>query len=127
MMFDLRYLKTGGGEDIDFSRPKREASLKNGGGTFEPAPSVVVMRPWWNEGNRLYWRFYMWSFGDGALVTRFPDLTYQDWVFNTPEALAVCLIGSLLRIVHEYSQTRGVVPERRVRPGSRERRPRPLS
>ncbi|KAF6751763.1 NAD-dependent epimerase/dehydratase [Ephemerocybe angulata] len=89
--FDLRYPKTGGGEDIDFCMLKREASIKSGGGQLEPAPKVIVTHPWWSEGKRSYWRFYMWSIGDGALVKRFPEATYGDWAPNTPEAAVVII------------------------------------
>ncbi|KAF5342119.1 hypothetical protein D9611_001291 [Ephemerocybe angulata] len=87
--FDLRYPKTGGGEDIDFCMLKREASMKSGGGKLEPAPKVIVTHPWWSEGKRSYWRFYMWSIGDGALVIRFPEATY--WAPNTLEAAVVII------------------------------------
>lgn len=106
VVFDLRYPKTGGGEDIDFCRLKRAAFLQEeGGGCFEPAPNVVVEHPWWNEGKRSYWRFYMWSFGDGALVTRFPELTYRDWTVNTPEALVACFIVGLGCVLCPSSST----------------------
>ncbi|KAJ3537709.1 hypothetical protein NMY22_g5488 [Coprinellus aureogranulatus] len=103
VVFDLRYPKTGGGEDIDFCRQKREASMKKGGGWFEPAPNVIVTHPWWSGGKRSYWRFYMWSFGDGALVTRFPALTYRDWALNTPEALALSLVVYLGSVACQFS------------------------
>ncbi|KIK72372.1 glycosyltransferase family 2 protein, partial [Paxillus rubicundulus Ve08.2h10] len=65
--YDLQFPKTGGGEDIDFCRRKRDFSIASGREGFHPAPEVVVTHPWWNGGRRTYWRFYMWSKGDGGL------------------------------------------------------------
>ncbi|KAH6908593.1 NAD-dependent epimerase/dehydratase [Coprinopsis sp. MPI-PUGE-AT-0042] len=96
IVYDLRYPKTGGGEDIDFCRLKRKASLERGGVGFVAAPKVEVTHPWWNKGNRSYWRFYMWAYGDGLLVSRFPDLTYQDFAPNTAECLLLSLAIPLL-------------------------------
>ncbi|KAJ3512022.1 hypothetical protein NLJ89_g3764 [Agrocybe chaxingu] len=93
--FDLRYPKTGGGEDIDFCRLKRASSLGHGGHGFFAAPNVRVTHPWWNGGTRSYWRFHYWSFGDGALISRFPQLTYYDFAPNSAELIFICsLLGS---------------------------------
>ena len=86
--YDTVYPKTGGGEDIDFCRRKRAYSITNGGEGFVAAPNVVVTHPWWNDGKRSYWRFYMWSFGDGALINRFPPNSYRDF---TPNAAELCV------------------------------------
>lgn len=85
VIFELCYPKTGGGEDIDFCRQKREASLQRGGKGFVAAPNVQVTHPWWNDGKRSYWRFYMWSVGDGALIKRYPGLSYRDFAPNSAE------------------------------------------
>lgn len=73
--YSVIYPKTGGGEDIQFCRDKRAYS------------------PWWNNGGRSYRRFYMWSYGDGALVKRFPELSYWDHCFNSAEMLFLSVLS----------------------------------
>lgn len=85
--FDLRFPKTGGGEDIDFCRRKRDLWFPVKQQGFHPAPAVIVTHPWWNEGKRSYHRFYMWSKGDGGLIRLYPDLTYIDHAPNSGELL----------------------------------------
>ncbi|KAI0067649.1 glycosyltransferase family 2 protein [Artomyces pyxidatus] len=85
--FDLQFPKTGGGEDIDFCRRKREYALQNGGGTFVAAPRAVVTHPWWNNGRRSYWRFYKWSKGDGGLIKKYSTLSYRDRAPNSAELI----------------------------------------
>ncbi|KAI6105407.1 glycosyltransferase family 2 protein [Pisolithus sp. B1] len=80
--FEEQFPKTGGGEDIDFVRQKREYSIAHGGEGFRAAPSVLATHPWWNGGKRSYWRFYWWSKGDGQLIKLYPDLTYMDHAPN---------------------------------------------
>ena len=96
--FDLIYPKTGGGEDIDFCRKKRSASLARQGEGFFPAPLVKVTHPWWGGGKRSYWRFYNWSVGDGALVKKFPEYTYIDFAPNSAELLLLCGISGALAV-----------------------------
>lgn len=43
--FDSQFPKTGGGEDIDFCRKKRNFSIAHGGEGFHPAPRVVATHP----------------------------------------------------------------------------------
>ncbi|KAI9574043.1 glycosyltransferase family 2 protein [Boletus coccyginus] len=85
--FDPRFPKTGGGEDIDFCRRKRDLWFPTHRQGFHPAPDVVVTHPWWNQGKRSYHRFYMWSKGDGGLIRLYPDLTYIDHAPNSGELL----------------------------------------
>ncbi|TFK35675.1 glycosyltransferase family 2 protein [Crucibulum laeve] len=98
VIFDARYPKTGGGEDIDFCRKKRAYSLNHGRKGFMAAPNVKVTHPWWNGGKRSYWRFYMWSVGDGALVRQFPELAYTDATPNSAECLGLCGLGILISL-----------------------------
>ncbi|KAI0761748.1 nucleotide-diphospho-sugar transferase [Irpex lacteus] len=72
VVFNLSFPKTGGGEDIDYCRKKREFSISRGGTGFMAAPKAVVTHPYWNGGKRSYWRLYMWSKGDGALIKLYP-------------------------------------------------------
>ncbi|KAK7685778.1 hypothetical protein QCA50_011124 [Cerrena zonata] len=90
--YDLIFPKTGGGEDIDFCRQKREWSLEHGGVGFQAAPDVQVTHPWWKDGKRSYWRFYMWSKGDGALIKMYPQYAYRDTSPNGAEALFLCAL-----------------------------------
>ncbi|KAI0643639.1 NAD-dependent epimerase/dehydratase [Trametes meyenii] len=91
--FSLQFPKTGGGEDIDYCRQKRDFSLQHSGEAFWAAPAVKVTHPWWNGGRRSYWRFYMWSKGDGGLIKLYPKYSYRDlW----PNAAECVLLGALL-------------------------------
>ena len=98
--FDLSYPKTGGGEDIDYCRKKREFFLQSHKeGFFVAAPEVLVTHPWWNQGARSYRRFYNWSAGDGALVKIFPEYTYHDWAPNSAESLLLCGLMAMSSLV----------------------------
>ncbi|TFK56259.1 glycosyltransferase family 2 protein [Heliocybe sulcata] len=94
--YDLQFPKTGGGEDIDFCRKKRNFSIDHGGEGFRAAPNVVVTHPWWNNGRRSYWRFYMWSKGDGGLVKLYPEYTYRDAAPNSGEMLLLASVFSII-------------------------------
>ncbi|KAG2341695.1 glycosyltransferase family 2 protein [Suillus weaverae] len=94
--FDLQFPKTGGGEDIDFCRKKRDFSVAHGGEGFYPAPRVVATHPWWSDGQRSYWRFYMWSKGDGGLIKLYPNLTYLDHSPNSAELFLISTASTVL-------------------------------
>jgi hypothetical protein len=87
--FNLQFPKTGGGDDIDFCRRKRDLWFPVKRQGFHPAPDVIVTHPWWNEGKRSYHRFYMWSKGDGGLIGLYPKLTYIDHAPNSGELLMI--------------------------------------
>ncbi|KAJ7107297.1 NAD-dependent epimerase/dehydratase [Mycena crocata] len=92
--FDLDFPKTGGGgEDIDYCRKKRDASLATGNQGFCSAPKVRVTHPWWSGGRRSYKRFFMWSQGDGGLIKRYPEITYRDFP-NSAELTLMCIAAS---------------------------------
>ena len=93
--FGSIFPKTGGGEDIDFCRRKRDwLRAKNGEGSkgFCAAPAVIVTHPWWNNGRISFWRFYGWGKGDGALVKLYPEFRYCDFAPSSGETLLLCLI-----------------------------------
>ncbi|KZV68800.1 glycosyltransferase family 2 protein [Peniophora sp. CONT] len=92
VQYDLSFPKTGGGEDIDYCRRKRAALMNDEKLGFMPAPQVCATHPWWSGGARSYWRFYMWSVGDGQLIAMYPDLAYRDFTPNSAELflLAAC-------------------------------------
>lgn len=92
--FSLIFPKTGGGEDIDFCRRKRDRMIAEngqGGGGFHAAPTVVVTHPWWNGGQPALWRFYGWGKGDGALAALYPQFRYWDFAPSSGETLLLCL------------------------------------
>lgn len=96
VVYDLQFPKTGGGEDIHFYRQKREVALAREMDAFQAAPDVVVTHPWWKGGKRSYWRFYMWSKGDGGLIRLYPEHTYFDAAPNSAEFL---LLSGLIFIL----------------------------
>ncbi|KAH8831169.1 NAD-dependent epimerase/dehydratase [Flagelloscypha sp. PMI_526] len=100
VIFDKRYPKTGGGEDIDLCRLKRNWNIQHleGGVGFVAAPNVRVVHPWWAGGKRNvgYQRFYMWAYGDGGLIGRFPEVCWCDWTMNAAEW---CLVAGILFFV----------------------------
>ncbi|KAG7442613.1 glycosyltransferase family 2 protein [Guyanagaster necrorhizus] len=85
VQFDLRFPKTGGGEDIDFCARKKETNPAGEG--FYSAPDVIVTHPWWSNGHRSYWRFYGWGFGDSSLVGMYPQFVSWDYAPNSAELL----------------------------------------
>ncbi|KAH7882103.1 glycosyltransferase family 2 protein [Phlebopus sp. FC_14] len=97
--YSVQFPKTGGGEDIDFCRQKRAFSIAHGGEGYLPAPDVVVTHPYWDGGRRSYWRFYMWSKGDGALIKLYPELTYMDHAPNSAEMLLISASLAALGLV----------------------------
>jgi GT2 family glycosyltransferase len=79
--FDVRYIKTGGGEDIDFCLKLKRQPLR-------AVPRAVVVHPWWDNGARCYWHFFNWAQSDGMLQDVYPHLCYR----NFPDAMETCLI-----------------------------------
>ncbi|KAG7093034.1 hypothetical protein E1B28_009328 [Marasmius oreades] len=65
--YDLRFPKTGGREEIDICIRKRVAEGKKG---FKATLDVIATHPWYG-GKQTYWRFYMWTKGDGAWLLCF--------------------------------------------------------
>ncbi|KAG8971890.1 hypothetical protein FRC05_010559 [Tulasnella sp. 425] len=94
--FDLRFPKTGGGEDIDFCLRKTRWSIENGGDGFYGAPEMQAIHPWWNNGGRTYERIFKWAKGDGALMAMFPHFAYSAAAPNGGEVLLCCAIITLV-------------------------------
>ncbi|KAK0475493.1 NAD-dependent epimerase/dehydratase [Armillaria novae-zelandiae] len=102
VQFDLRFPKTGGGEDIDFCARKKELSRLGEG--FYSAPDVSVMHPWWSNGRRSYWRFYGWGFGDSSLVGMYPQFVSWDYAPNSSELLlCASFISSSGIVLRQFS------------------------
>jgi len=51
-----------------------------------------VHHPLWNNGRRCYNRFFGWAFGDGALITMYPQLCY----WGPPNSAEACVALVLL-------------------------------
>ncbi|TDL21121.1 hypothetical protein BD410DRAFT_316142 [Rickenella mellea] len=83
--YDLVFPKTGGGEDIDYCLKKHAYFVAHGLQGFHQAPKVTITHPWWNDGRRSYWRYYMWSKGDGALIKLYPHFSFRDSAPNSSE------------------------------------------
>ncbi|CAG8443439.1 10934_t:CDS:2 [Funneliformis caledonium] len=101
VLFDPIFPPTGGGEDIDFCLKKRNFFINNveNGIGFIAAPNVKVTHPWWNDGKRVYKRFFMWAKGDGALVKMYPELSYNDILPNSAELLLGTILIFLITII----------------------------
>ncbi|KAF9003128.1 hypothetical protein BDZ89DRAFT_1049996 [Hymenopellis radicata] len=94
VLFDLRFPKTGGGEDIDFCVRKRKDGF-----VFFAAPELRVVHPWWRNGRRDYARFYGWGFGDSNLLKKWREFTYRDYTPNSAEFLFISVIIATAGIV----------------------------
>lgn len=105
--FNQIFPKTGGGEDIDFCRRKRDWMVKNGNGVggFRAAPAVVVTHPWWNNGQPSFWRFYGWGRGDGGLVKLYPQFRYGDFAPSSGETLLLCLLAFFFGLLAPLDST----------------------
>lgn len=107
VVYDVSFPKTGGGEDIDYCRKKREYSVAHGGTGFVAAPEVGAIHPYWNAGRRSYRRFYMWAKGDGALIRLYPEHVYLD----APNSAEMFLFSIVLTCTTFAAQSWIAVPE----------------
>ena len=84
--FDLRFPKTGGGEDIDFC-------IRAAPGGLLSVPEAVAHHPLWNNGRPCFLRFAAWSYGDGGLIGIYQQRFGYRAAANAAEMiLLVCLI-----------------------------------
>jgi GT2 family glycosyltransferase len=72
LFFDDRFIKTGGGEDIDYCLQLKKWPLLC-------VPTAKVVHPWWHNGERCYSHFYRWAIGDSHLMNKYPKLTYRSF------------------------------------------------
>ncbi|KAJ9458948.1 hypothetical protein DIPPA_05681 [Diplonema papillatum] len=78
------FIKTGGGEDIDYClRLKTWPMLA--------APDALAVHPWWSDGNRCYNRFLKWALGDSGLISVHSKYTY----ITFPNWLELCILYSV--------------------------------
>ena len=86
--FDLRFPKTGGGEDIDYClRVKRV--------TKKPLLGIEskCVHPWWDRGYPRNNRFYGWAEGDSMLIPMYPEHAYLSFP-NAIESMAITCLAS---------------------------------
>ncbi|GAX81556.1 hypothetical protein CEUSTIGMA_g8984.t1 [Chlamydomonas eustigma] len=111
--FDLRFPKTGGGEDIDFCLRASPEGLMC-------VPKAAAYHPLWNKGRPSLLRFAKWSIGDGALIHMYPQHCYRApptaaelaWalIFTQSLILAARLLTCLsIRILSTFMDT--LIPE----------------
>jgi hypothetical protein len=72
LRFDPAFIKTGGGEDIDFCLLLRTLPMCS-------VPLAVCCHLWWNKGNRCYDHFYKWAMGDSLLIDKHPQHMYYNY------------------------------------------------
>jgi glycosyltransferase involved in cell wall biosynthesis len=85
LRFDPDFIKTGGGEDIDYCLQLKKWPLLC-------VPEASAEHPWWSNGARVYKHFFDWARGDSLLVQKHPHLTYR----NFPNVWEMTLFISLL-------------------------------
>ena len=86
---DPVFVKTGGGEDLDFClRQSRHLGLP-----FHRVRDAVVVHPWWDATSKIaYFRhFWKWTTGDGHLIAAHPDHVY----LNYPNVVELSLVTLL--------------------------------
>lgn len=102
LLFDSRYIKTGGGEDIDYclKLAKLTTKLKR---VLKCVPLAVAHHPWWSGGRREYGHFFRWAIGDSLLINHHPSQS-----FTTPPNVVEC-IALLLCTTVTYCMSGGNV------------------
>ena len=85
--FNMKFAKTGGGEDIEFGIGKKLISCKN----------AIVHHPWWNNGDRItgYKHIMNWARSDGAIMDVHRDYTYK----NLPNSAEIFVLSLILFII----------------------------
>lgn len=74
LLFDCRFIKTGGGEDIDYCLKLFERTTKKK--ALKCVPAAKADHPWWSKGNRDYRHFYNWAVGDSYLIYKHPEHSF---------------------------------------------------
>ena len=93
--FELKFPKTGGGEDIDYcNQVTRKLNLP-----LKSAPEAIIMHLWWNELAGLATspsRFHGWALGDSLLMFDYPEFRYWSWPANWEILVIMALFQSVL-------------------------------
>ncbi len=79
--FDAAFIKTGGGEDIDFCLRLARQPLRCVSG-------AVCDHPWWNDSRRCYQHFFKWAIGDSLLIDKYAHLSY----WNYPNVIEISFL-----------------------------------
>jgi hypothetical protein len=95
LRFDSKFIKTGGGEDIDFCLQLRKQPMKS-------VPLAICYHPWWKNGSRCYEHFFRWAYGDSLLLIKYPKLTYINYPNVIEFSFLLCLLYILLTIIYLY-------------------------
>ncbi|RYH20350.1 glycosyltransferase [archaeon] len=86
--FNKAFIRTGGGEDIDFCLRLPKQPLKS-------LPSAIAFHPWWNRGGKVYGHIFRWALGDSLLQVLYPQYSFYDW----PNVIEVSLFALLWGVV----------------------------
>lgn len=91
LRFDEHFIKTGGGEDVDFC-----LRLQKNGGLLYSVEDANVDHEFW-EGSiiTLAKRFYRWATSDAKLFSRFSNYVYRSW----PNAVEFVLFVNILHFI----------------------------
>jgi glycosyltransferase involved in cell wall biosynthesis len=85
-LFDTDFIKTGGGEDIDYCLNLKKRTLKC-------VPNAVAHHPWWNNCRRDYNHFFRWAVGDCLLIKKHPQHSFLTPP-NVVEVATLLLVAS---------------------------------
>lgn len=85
LRFDPAFIKTGGGEDIDFCLLLRAFPMCS-------VPLAVCCHPWWNRGHRCYDHFYKWAVGDSLLIDKHSQHMYYNYPNVVECSFLLCFI-----------------------------------
>eukprot|EP01031_Cornospumella_fuschlensis_P024430 gene24430-29529_t len=88
LKFNEEFIRTGGGEDIDFClRLPNKQPLKS-------VPSAIAFHPWWNKGGKARGHVFSWALGDSMLQVLYPQYSFYDF----PNVIEVSLLALLFGI-----------------------------
>ena len=99
LRFDLRYPKTGGGEDLDYCAKAREH------GPIKAVPGALAHHPWWNEGGLgAVGHILGWANGEVLCVG---SSVLRKHIFWTPPngVECACLVLPLMILVAPFPDT----------------------
>ena len=101
LLFDPEFIKTGGGEDIDYCLRLFKTSSESKRKALKCVPGAVALHPWWSNGKREYKHFYNWAVGDSRLISKHPEHTFR----TPPNIVEFAAFLTFLYLVHcLYSQ-----------------------
>lgn len=97
LRFDSAFIKTGGGEDIDFCLRLGKNTLQGTDTLYamKCVPEAKCRHPWWHGGARCYGHFFRWAYGDSLLIDKYPHLSYYNFpnVVEVTVGLVVCHVS----------------------------------